>query len=505
MDSITDFLRRRAAAADSSSRAGIDPSFSATTRRIITREEAVAFAKAALHLRSEKLRPWESISIRHSVLRIVRITNNTHVVSAEMDRFHLKFYASIGSGIALDVDTSVRDLPTLQTVFRNIEERATPPLRSEDITEDMDAPWHVSEGPHTYLPVALWHPATYDALVAPSQHVTGPLVERMRTSGFRCAGTIAMIARAHLYFHPLGKLAWGEDTDSEVTATVHALDGKASGWNGQAARNWSLIPPERVVEEAIDMARRNQNRVRVEPGRYTAILGPAAVGALFAESCQQFNFDSAMPWKYQVPVHGKKTKIGERVADARLTMWSDPTDPNYGDYPFFDDLESGLPSGKATWVDKGVLTALAYDPGRAMQEGKTPIKTPPSLQISGGNTTIAEMIANCERGIYVHRIGGTQIVDWDSGMILGNTRNGCFFVKNGKIVSPVIDFRIYESPFQMINQILALGKPERIAFGFGRTRYQSLGNSAEVWPTPPIVVPPMMVQDFNFSALCDAI
>jgi len=469
---------------------------------VLTHDEAVSFATAVLNLQSRGKIPQVGITLRHRVMRIIRITNNTQVVSAESDRFHVIFRTSLGSNIPVEVDTSVRDLTTLRDLIHHVEQHATPPLRPEDQDEDRDAPWHVSEGQHTYLPTALWHPATYDALITPSQQVTATLVERMRTSGFQCAGTIAVIARAQLFFHPRGKLAWGEDTDSEVTATVHTVDGKSSGWSGQAERNWAQMRPERVVNDAIDMAARNRNPVRIEPGRYTAILGPAAVGGLFAESCQQFN--EGGPWAYDPPRDGKRTKIGERVCDTRLTMWSDPTDPNFGDYPFFEDRD-GVPSGKATWVEKGVLRALSYLPEGAMAVGKTPIKEPQALRISGGDSSINDMIANCERGIYVHRIGRTQIVDWRSGMILGGTRDGCFFVQHGKIVSPAIDFRVYESPFIMINKVLALGTPERVAFGFGRSRFYPLGRSADMWPRPPMVVPPMVVQDFNFSALCDAV
>jgi hypothetical protein len=39
-----------------------------------------------------------------------------------------------------------------------------------------------------------------------------------------------------------------------------------------------------------------------------------------------------------------------------------------------------------------------------------------------------------------------------------------------------------------------LGKPQRAAFGYV--------NRAD-WPLPPIITPPMMVNDFNFSALAD--
>jgi hypothetical protein len=57
----------------------------------------------------------------------------------------------------------------------------------------------------------------------------------------------------------------------------------------------------------------------------------------------------------------------------------------------------------------------------------------------------------------------------------------------------------------MFNRLIAVGTPERVAFGFNSSgsphRYERL----EDWPPPPVIAPPLMVRDFNFTALSDAI
>jgi hypothetical protein len=68
----------------------------------------------------------------------------------------------------------------------------------------------------------------------------------------------------------------------------------------------------------------------------------------------------------------------------------------------------------------------------------------------------------------------------------------------------VKNFRILESPFFFMNRIQALGPTARAPFGY--TPPASTENLSDVtWPRPPIVAPPMMVSDFNFSALADAV
>ena len=73
--------------------------------------------------------------------------------------------------------------------------------------------------------------------------------------------------------------------------------------------------------------------------------------------------------------------------------------------------------------------------------------------------------------------------------------------KDGKISKAVKNFRFLDSPFFVFNKIEALGVPERAAFGY---RPPAAGRDDE-WPLPPVIVPPMMVKDFNFNQVADAV
>jgi predicted Zn-dependent protease len=372
----------------------------------------------------------------------------------------------------------------------------------------------------TYLPVTLWRAGTEQAM----GNFSGDLVTRMIAAmkaaggttsagpGLNSAGTVVLMQRVRLFSAPAGLTeAWGEDTDCEVTVTARTPDGKASGWSGQAHRDWTRLDPERVTTTAIDMAQRSRGAVRIEPGRYTAILGPAAVGALLFQMQRMFQVGAGVFSVYTPPMDDdelrmvKKTRLGERVFDSRISLWTDQSDPEGGDYPFSE--YSGSPASKARWVDQGVLRMLAY-PGQGVRFPWPPGPPPNIISMSGGTTTIAEMIAQCERGIYVNRLSEVDIVDFPSGTMQGTTRDGCFFIQNGKIHSAAANFRFYESPFLKFNNVIALGPSERVAFGFPPLmvhRNYSASMAANMWPTAPIVAPSMMVRDFNFSSLSDAV
>jgi len=484
-NTVTDILRRRADRAPGA-------------RRVLTRDEAIALADSVLKMSKQ---PLPAMHVEHRVLTIVRITKNTRVACVESDRLVLRFPIHIGSDIAVLVDTNVRDAATLQRVVQHAEARATPPLRPEDQEEGIDPA--DPPKPRTYLPVSLWHDATQHAMDALSGDAVGRMVAPMQSSGLTCAGTIVLMTRVVMHRYNTGTTAWGEDTDSEITVSARSADGKSSGWMGQAHRDWSLMRPDRVVRDAIEMARRSRNPVRVEPGRYTTVLGPAAVGALVAKMGDLFNGGADGPFALRQPSGGHVTKLGQRVFDPRITMLTDPTDPECGEFPFYE--EDGFPSGKATWVENGVLRQLAYDPGTALALGKVPIKDPRAIRMHGGTSSIPDMIAKCERGIYVHRLSGVELGDSSSGSMLGTTRDGCFLIKNGKIQTPVTNLRFYQSPFLSFNRLLDIGQPERVAFGFTPPDPRFQSDPWDTWPQPPVIVPPMMVEDFNFSAMTDAI
>jgi len=83
-------------------------------------------------------------------------------------------------------------------------------------------------------------------------------------------------------------------------------------------------------------------------------------------------------------------------------------------------------------------------------------------------------------------------------MMTGVTNGGCFVVRHGKIEKPIRDLRFLDSPYFFLNRILAIGPTVRTAFGYSPSQRDD-------WPLAPTIVPPVMVQDFNFIALADAV
>jgi len=471
---------------------------STTPRRIMTREEAVALAQ---FVRDVLNRPTENLQILHRATAVALRTPDAFPRCIDVDSFFIGWGVKLGRitrfrGRVM-VDTDVRDLDTL----RHVLQHAAPPLPESPPSADEleeQATWDKIFTPkrYTYLPNTTWHGTTAAAADTQRGAMLGRLLAPLDGTAWRGAGTVAVSQFGFLAInHGLGMTQWGDATDSEISLTVHSADGATSGWSGHAHRDWDKLDPERVAQEAVAVATQQQHAVRAEPGRYTAILSPTAVGQLLQQMAPMFDVLRASPFSFRGQRAIDKDRKGERLFDPRITLTTDPTDPEGGDLPFFLDTKP-YPSGKVTWVEQGVLKRRSASVFDALDLGLNPLRNPDCVRMSGGNTSVAEMIAQCERGIYVHRFSTINTVDDWSGTMEGFTRDGCLLIQNGKITHPITDFRFYESPFLAFNRVIALGPPQRVAFGF-------TPRDESQWPWAPVIVPPLMIRDFNFSALAD--
>jgi len=486
--------------------------------KLITKEEATTLAQKLLAMVKDRS---VGVQIEHTARTVTKVANGRVLATDDGDELAIQFDSQFGAGLPVTIGTNQLDDATLRRVVEQTQSMA-PPIRPPDEPDDPDDPKYFTYNKREYLPVNLWHDSTIDAMqVARSETVPG-MIEQITSAGLVGAATVGVAARATMTLYGPGLTSWSQETDAEVSVTARTPDGKASGWAGQAHRDWAKLDVGAVTRDAIDMANKSRNMVALEPGRRTAILGPAAVAQLVRH--MPMMFDAYLTDVYKMTpfarMDAKLNKIGEQVFDRRLMMISDPQDPEGGYPPFFEvggGGTPGFPVPRQNLVQGGILTDLSYGLGYNLSMGKPAADDPHSLRVApmpGVKTaTIDEMIANCKDGVYVNRFSEVDLLDLKTGMMTGVTRDGCFHVKDGKINKPVKNFRFAESPIFVFNKIEMIGTPSRTAFGYtppspgewgALAAWPPIGVSTR-WPRLPMIVPPMMVQDFTFSALADAV
>lgn len=474
-------------------------------RPVLTRAQVTELTKRIMDMTTA---PTAKVTVTHTANYVTRMANNQVLSGDDGDTLTIRLGTSFDSydgGSRFTVArTNQLDDNVLHTIVKQCEQVNRAHTRLvDDIDPDKD------QVPDTLVPVNLWHETTVRAMTTTRGKVIPELLMAVTRERFNASGFLGFMVRSEAYATKDGISVYNEETDSEVTVTARTLDGKSSGWSGQAARDWSTVKYAEVATRAIDFAKRSANPVALEPGRRTAILSSTAVAQIMQIMAQEFSagltFGGGTGFSRQPRGH----KLFQRVFDERISMRSDPADSDGGYRPYFSEggyTDEGLGTPAMSWVENGILKNLQYGVREAMTHGKAYSEPPYSIRVSGGTTSVEEMIAQCKEGIYVNRFSNVDLVDLRSGMTTGVTRDGCFFVKNGKIEKAVKNFRFLDSPFFFLNKIEALGAPERVAFGYTLgVSMGSSGNAPTDWPRRPIIAPPMMVRDFNFSALSDAV
>ena len=102
--------------------------------------------------------------------------------------------------------------------------------------------------------------------------------------------------------------------------------------------------------------------------------------------------------------------------------------------------------------------------------------------------TLADLIASVERGLLVTHFFYVRVLNPQTVQLTGLTRDGLFLIEDGKVTSPVVNFRFNESPVRLLQNTLALGTPVRVP-----------GDSSGM------IAPPLVAKDFTFASISDAV
>ena len=312
-------------------------------------------------------------------------------------------------------------------------------------------------------------------------------IEAAKKAGLVCAGFFNDGKRFNATANSNGVFGFQEMTDLAYTCTVRTEDGRGSGWVKRSARDLARFDPREAADVAIEKALRSVDAKALEPGRYTVILEPAATSDLLNYMMNGFDARRADEGRSFLSKAGGKNRLGDKLFDQQVNIWADPWDPNVPVLPWDDNM---LPRERQELIKDGRINALDYSLFWAKQKGQRAVGSPGNVIMGGTNKSTAELIANTKKGVLVTRTWYIRMVDPQSVLLTGLTRDGTFYIENGKIKHPIKNFRFNESPVTMLNNIEEIGMPVVLGGDEGPN---------------PMVIPAMKVRDFNFTSLSDAV
>lgn len=444
---------------------------------LMSQEEARALLQKALsYSKADEC----SVSINGGDSANIRYARNSVSTSGAVSSTSLAVASAFGKKLGVATVNEYTDAALEKTVRRAEELAQLAPENPE---------YMPMLGPQTYGPT---NPKLYDAKTAdmtPKQRtdMVAQSLQVAKDANLTAAGFLQNGGSFSASLNSKGLFNYYKSSDINFSVTLRSADGKGSGYATKDYEDFNDMDTLKLTKIAAQKAAGSATAKAIEPGKYTVILEPAAGIVLLENFYGALNARNADEGRSFLSKAGGGTKLGEKLVDERVTIYSDPTDPRL---PVASWGGDGLPRNRVNWIEKGVIKNLAYSRFWAQKKGVQPLAGAGGYIMEGGTQSLAELIKGTEKGILVTRLWYIRPVDPQTLLFTGLTRDGTFYIENGEIKFPVKNFRFNESPIIMLNNLDALGKPERTVSG---ESFQSA------------LIPPMRIRDFTFSSLSDAV
>jgi predicted Zn-dependent protease len=290
-------------------------------------------------------------------------------------------------------------------------------------------------------------------------------------------------------------------TQPTGSVEINAKRDGASAWVAVGTPDFAGVPTDLLLERLstrLDWANR---RVELPEGRYETILPPSAVADMMVYLGWSMAGRGAQEGRTALCSLDGGTRVGERLTDLPLTLYSDPSVPGLGCTPFvatasssetLSVFDNGMDIERVDWIRDGVINALAY-PRAAAAEFAAPVAVAAdNVVMTGGSDTLADMVAATERGLLLTTLWYIREVDPTTMLLTGLTRDGVYLVEDGEVTAAVNNFRFNESPLDLLRRATQVGVSER-------TLPREWGD----WVTRT-AMPSLRIPDFRMSSVSQA-
>ena len=290
----------------------------------------------------------------------------------------------------------------------------------------------------------------------------GWVIDAAAADGYRAFGAYRSSASELAVVSTTGVRSYASYTTAYLKALVEGSSG--TGFSDAYDRDSDRIDSSKVGLDAIRKCRANHDQREIEPGEYEAIFDPNAVADMV-------RFPAVWGMGARSVLDGQSFMsgmIGERVAGEMVSIWDDPTDPRC--LPLAIDYE-GIAAQRVDIIDNGVARGPVYDTATALEAGtrstghsSEPFGDFPAgpeanhIVMPVGEGSVAEMVANVERGVWVTRFHYTHCPDPKRVIATGTTRDGTFLIEQGKVVGALKNLRLEMGVLDLLSSLQQVGE-----------------------------------------------
>jgi PmbA protein len=456
---------------------------------MLTRERAHGiFDRLRKHTTSDEL----ELLIGGGAFALTRFANNGITQNVSEENYSLSVRVNF-DGRTARATTNKTDDESLRSVVMQAEalarvQQSDPDLLPMPTASEVES--DVPAAPNRY----------FEATAAITASERAAHVDRMvaagKKHGLTAAGTYSSGKQVEGLFNSRGVAQWHQQTQAEASITMIAAN--SSGWQKANAPNANDFDATQLAEIAAEKARLSADPREIAPGKYTVILEPAAV----------LDLVGFMFWDYSgLALLDQRSflnnRVGTQLFGSEINIYDDACHSLQSGLTFDGE---GVRRRRVALVENGIPKRVVYS--RASAELMRKAEMAPHVgpvEVTGHGfplpnemgeapmnivfaaprqpKTVDEMVKTTDRGILVTRLWYIREVEPYEKILTGMTRDGTFLVENGKVACGVRNFRFNQGLVQLLNNVEAMGKPERAS---GEESFD-------------MVVPAMKVQDFNFT------
>ena len=284
----------------------------------------------------------------------------------------------------------------------------------------------------------------------------------------------------------------------EMTGKSHGRS--RSTWDGVETHDFTDVSVANIDRNIRQRLEWQGKKVDLPAGRYDTIFPSGSIADLYVYMMWVAGGRDAFEGQSVFSKSGGGTRVGEKLSNVGLQLFSDPSHPILKSSPFVSAatsspftsvFDNGQKHSKVDWIKDGVLQSLVQTraSSKLTSLSYTPIGDNLVMSVSGATGTLDDLVKKVDNGLLITTLWYIRMVDPNTLLLTGLTRDGVYHVKNGEVQGATNNFRWNDSPVNALSRIADAGSTE--------------------WTQPRewagdvtnMSMPPMVIKDFNMSTV----
>jgi predicted Zn-dependent protease len=284
----------------------------------------------------------------------------------------------------------------------------------------------------------------------------------------------------------------------EMTGKSHQRS--RSTWDGVETHDFKDVSVAKIDANIRQRLEWQAKKIDLPAGRYDTIFPSGSVADIYVYMMWVAGGRDAFEGQSVFSKKGGGTRVGEKLSNVALQLFSTPTHPVLSGAPFVaastsssftSVFDNGQKQSQVDWIKDGVLQSLVQTRASAQLTSLpyTPFGDNLIMSVDGASGNLEDLVKTVDNGLLLTTLWYIRMVDPNSLLLTGLTRDGVYYVKNGEVQGATNNFRWNDSPVSALSRIAHAGATE--------------------WTQPrewagdmtSMSVPPMVIKDFNMSTV----